>query len=293
MNLTNVFSEDLNCEIQVVRDDLFPFLGGGNKGRKILSIGQEILEKSYTAVVTTGGIHSNHCRATAVFCAEHKIKCTLILHGDRHRFWNDSGNAKIMRMSGANIIFVNEPYDIGITMDQAMQHYIDTGDKPYYLWGGGHNLLGGKAYIDAVAELELSNIDYIFVACGTGSTQAGIMAGLSQYNIPCKVIGVSVARNKQSAEEHVQVFYQKLCENFSIPQLHTTLVLDDYLCGGYEKYNEKLKNISDQSIVKYGFSLDTTYTGKAFWGMQDYILKNNIQGKILFWHTGGIFNFLA
>ena len=288
-----IYQAEINQNITIIRDDLYPFLGGGNKGRKIDSIGQEILAGGYKAVVTTGGIQSNHCRATAVFCAQHQLQCTLVLHGDKDKFLKESGNAKIMRMSGANIVFVNEPSDIGITMNQAMQHYIDSGDKPYYLWGGGHNLLGGKAYIDAIAELELSNIDYIFVACGTGSTQAGIMAGLSQYNIPCKVIGVSVARNKQSAEEHVQVFYQKLCENFSIPQLHTTLVLDDYLCGGYEKYNEKLKSISDQSIVKYGFSLDTTYTGKAFWGMQDYILKNNIQGKILFWHTGGIFNFLA
>ena len=34
--------------------------------------------------------------------------------------------------------------------------------------------------------------------------------------------------------------------------------------------------------------LDPTYTGKAFWGMREYIKKNKIVGKkILFIHTGG------
>lgn len=289
-----IYEPTIKSNITVIRDDLYPFLGGGNKGRKLDSIGQEILEQSYKAVVTTGGIQSNHCRATAVFCAQHHLQCTLVLHGDKDKFLKESGNAKIMRMSGANIIFVDQPKDIGPTMDQAMCIYKDIGLKPYYLWGGGHNLQGGKAYIDAVQQLNSEVlIDYLFVACGTGSTQAGIMAGLSQKNIPCKVIGISVARNQQSAQEHVSNFYNKLCESFSIQGQHETTVLDDYLCGGYEQYNDELKKLSDDSICDYGFALDTTYSGKAFLGMQQYIFKHNLQGNIVFWHTGGIFNFLA
>ena len=37
-----------------------------------------------------------------------------------------------------------------------------------------------------------------------------------------------------------------------------------------------------------GVPLDATYTGKAFWGMCDYIRKTDIRDKnILFLHTGG------
>ncbi|MDM1324951.1 1-aminocyclopropane-1-carboxylate deaminase/D-cysteine desulfhydrase [Acinetobacter pseudolwoffii] len=289
-----IYQAKLKKDITIIRDDLYPFLGGGNKGRKIDSIGKEILTQAYDAVVTTGGIQSNHCRATAVFCAQYKLQCTLVLHGDKDKFLKDSGNAKIMRMSGANIIFVEQAKDIGPTMDQSMGQYEDIGLKPYYLWGGGHNLQGGKAYIDAVQQLNPGLlIDYLFVACGTGSTQAGIMAGLSKRNITSQVIGISVARTKQSAEEHVYNFYNQLCDNFSIERRHETIVLDDYLCGGYEEYNDELKKISDDSILDYGFALDTTYSGKAFWGMQQYILKHSLQGNIVFWHTGGIFNFLA
>ena len=289
-----IYEAETHQNITIIRDDLYPFLGGGNKGRKIDSIGKEILTEAYNAVVTTGGIQSNHCRATAVFCAQYKLQCTLVLHGDKDKFLKESGNAKIMRMSGANIIFVDQPKDIGPTMDQAICQYEDIGLKSYYLWGGGHNLQGGKAYIDAVTQLDQQlEIDYLFVACGTGSTQAGIMAGLSKKNMPCKVIGISVARNQKSAQEHVSNFYNQLCESFSIQRQHETIVLDDYLCGGYEQYNDELKKLSANSICDYGFALDTTYSGKAFLGMQQYVLKHNLQGNILFWHTGGIFNFLA
>jgi len=35
--------------------------------------------------------------------------------------------------------------------------------------------------------------------------------------------------------------------------------------------------------------MDTIYTGKAYWGMKEYIKKNNINNKnILFLHTGGV-----
>ncbi len=42
-------------------------------------------------------------------------------------------------------------------------------------------------------------------------------------------------------------------------------------------------------LIEEGIPLDTTYTGKAFWGgMKEYIKKNKVAGEnILFIHTGG------
>jgi D-cysteine desulfhydrase len=42
-----------------------------------------------------------------------------------------------------------------------------------------------------------------------------------------------------------------------------------------------------------GILLDTTYTGKAFYGMVETINKQSLTGNMLFWHTGGIFNIMA
>lgn len=292
----------LKQNLRIFRDDLYPFLGGGNKGRKMDAIAKDIFLKNANALVTTGGFQSNHCRAVAVFAAQYKLKCTLVLHGSKNEFQKQSGNAKIMRLSGSEIIFVEQASQIGEAMDEAMKQYKVQGFEPYYIWGGGHTYEGGLGYIDAVKELKDYSIennwfpDYIFHASGTGSTQSGILAGLDKYGFDkTKVIGISVGRKSEQATQIVDDFYKELCRHYQIRCLNReSIVLDDYLMGGYGQYNKDLEKLSLNSIKDYGFTLDTCYTGKAFYGMLDFIQENNINTEnILFWHTGGIFNFLA
>lgn len=288
--------------IRVFRDDLYPFLGGGNKGRKMDSIGKDIFMQNANALVTTGGWQSNHCRAVAIFAAQHSFECTLVLHGSIEDFEKQSGNAKIMRLSGAKIVFVANANEISAEMDNAMNEYKAKGLKPYYIWGGGHTIEGGLAYIDAIGELKsycLKNRwepDFIFHASGTGSTQSGIMAGLDKYGfLDTKVIGISVGRKSEQACEIVDNFYKDLCSYHGIKCTNRpTVVLDEYLMGGYGHYNEDLKELSENALKEYGVILDTCYSGKAFYGMMDFVKNNKIENtNILFWHTGGIFNFLA
>src|SRR5690554_5004568 len=207
--------ESISKPLKIFRDDLYPFLGGGNKGRKMDYIAKAIIREKANALVTTGGFQSNHCRAVAVYASQHKMDCTLVLHGSKADFEKQSGNAKIMRLSGANIVFVDEANQIGQAMDDALAIYQRNGLKPYYIWGGGHTLEGGLAYIDAVKELkdycEKNNwiSDYIFHASGTGSTQSGILAGLDKYGFDdTKVIGISVGRKSEPATKIVDDFYK-------------------------------------------------------------------------------------
>lgn len=286
-------------DFYIYRDDLYPFLGGGNKGRKIEYIAKDIIVEKSNAVVTTGGVQSNHCRALAVKSAQMGWACTLVIHGSEEKFNKQNGNSLLMRMSGAKIIFVT-PDQISTAMDDAMKAYRAEGYKPYYVYGGGHTMEGGLAYIEAIEEMQNAcekmkwEPHYIFLASGTGSTQAGIMAGLDKLKLTTKVIGISIGRERLRAEKVVSDFYDDLCTRYFINNTKRDItVVDDYLCGGYGKYNDDIKELSFNSLKKYGFTLDTTYTAKAFYGMQDYINKNKIKGNVLFWHTGGIPNFLA
>ena len=285
---------------RIFRDDIYPFLGGGNKGRKIKYIEKDIILKKCNAVVTTGGIQSNHCRALAILAAKNNWGCTLVIHGNKELFYKEAGNALMMRLSGAEIIFVSAD-KIQETMDQVMLDYFSSGSSPYYVWGGGHTLEGGKAYIDAIEDVYDYSIennwepDYIFLASGTGSTQAGIISGLDKMNFDTQVIGISIARNRKRAEEVVSLFCNKLEVAFNIKSLKKDIiVLDDYLCGGYEKYDSNIDKVTENALSNYGFLLDHTYSGKAFYGMLDFIKVNNItNNNILFWHTGGVFNYLS
>ena len=72
--------------IMVVRDDIFPIIGGGSKARKAVAYEMFLRENGYDAVVTCGGIQSNHNRAMALMCARNGWKCHLCIQGTEKRF---------------------------------------------------------------------------------------------------------------------------------------------------------------------------------------------------------------
>ena len=63
-------------------------------------------------------------------------------------------------------------------------------------------------------------------------------------------------------------------------------IKDEYLCGGYGKYNEHIEAVI-REVESKGILLDPCYTGKSLWGMLSEIEKGGICGNILFIHTGG------
>lgn len=290
-----MYIHNIKPNLQVLRDDLFPQFYGGNKARKILNIIREVILNQNNAIVTTGGIQSNHCRVTALACAKYGWKCRLILHGSEQEFHNQKGNALIIKMCGADVQFVN-PQDIGFAMDKAMGDLKNEGYSPYYLYGGGHNKAGVVAYIEAVKELkkefpENHPPDHIFLASGTGSTQAGILLGLERNGWNnTQVHGISVAREKERGIEGIIE-----ATHFVNPLFNTSKIkfYDDFLFGGYGQYSNELKNFTFEIAKRTGIILDTTYTGKAYYGMTELIKRNNLKGNILFWNTGGLLNVMA
>lgn len=289
-----------DVELTVVRDDLFPSIGGGNKGRKAVYYEHSMLTGGYNACVTTGGIQSNHNRAIALMCAKNGWRCHLVYHGTRERFASEKGNALLVRNSGASIEFVGAD-QIGPAMDTAMARLSAEGYKPMYIHGGGHDLPGGMALVDAVKELKTQSDccgykpDYIFHASGTGSTQAGIAVGLDIVGwSDVKLIGISVARQKERGTQVVEDFANMLAMHYSLNKDYRGQINfnTDYLCGGYEQFTPEMAEYLDAVMKETGVMFDTTYSGKAFYGMMDYIEKNNMLGNVLFWHTGGIMNIM-
>ena len=159
---------------------------------------------------------------------------------------------------------------------------------------------GGEAYVQAVSELntycqsENWYPDYIFLATGTGSTHAGILAGLDQHRLDAKVVGVSIARARERAVSVVEEFYRSLKTELGINTISREVtVLDDFLAGGYEAYNQQIQQVVKGLAQGSGVFTDPTYTGKAFWGMIETIRARHLSGRFLFWHTGGLNNLIA
>lgn len=287
--------------VKLVRDDLFPFVGGGSKARKAVAYEQFLVKGGYNAIVTCGGIQSNHNRAMALMCARNGWKCHLCIQGTEERFLNEKGNALCDRLSGAECEFIS-PEDTAVAMNRAMEKLCEEGWKPYYVVGGGHNLPGGTCFVDAVSELKQQcdvlgyKPDYIFHASGTGSTQAGIAVGLDMVGwSDVKLVGISVARQQERGKLVIVDFANMLAEHYGLPQDYDNKILftAEYLMGGYERFVPEMKEYLDVVMKKTGVFFDTTYSGKGLWGMKNEIERLGLQDKkILFWHTGGIMNIM-
>lgn len=291
----NLFKQ---INLYIKNDDLFPLPGGGNKARKLDYILNNDIRNKYNAIVTAGGSQSNHLRVTSLWAAKLGWKLICVIHDNEPYVYE--GNLKIVKLAGAELRFVQKT-EVKEAMDKAMIDLRNEGYNPFYIWGGGHCVEGALAYYEAVKELEEQLIgvkpDFIFIASGTGTTQAGIEIGVRQFIPGCKVIGISVAREKQRGKEAILESMRKLINYLDNPiTMPDDIEFDDNWIGsGYEATYPELIETIQWAAKTEGLILDPTYTGKAFHALKMYV-KNEViktNSNVVFWHTGGLLNLMA
>lgn len=278
--------------IFIKRDDLIPFSFGGNKVRKALLFFRELESQKCDCVVTYGSSSSNHCRIIANLAALKGLRCLIISPDDISKL---TYNYEMMKLFGAEIINCKVT-KVKETINQKMNELTNEGYKPYFIQGGGHGYLGTKAYVQAYEEIrnyEIENkkyFDYIIHTSGTGTTQAGLVCGQLINKDKTQIIGISNARRNPHGEQVVLESVNSYLESIGKERFGLEVInfIDDYVLDGYDSYNDEIIDIIKDVLVREGIPLDVTYTGKGFWGMKEYIKKNNITEKnILFIHTGG------
>jgi len=290
---------DMDIDLRIKRDDLYPMAGGGIKARKIEYIMRDVISEGHDILVTNGGPQSNHARASAVLCAQLGIKCHLVLVLEPEKQYLDSGNVLLMRMSGATMEFCQKD-QLAERMDRAIEYYRSMGHKPLYVWGGGHCPAGTLACIDAANEAQAQcaewEPDFLVAASGTGTTQAGLTIGYAARQT--HVIGVSVARDsgrgREIVRQSVEDFFSRFEDKHFLPVQLEIDFRDDWFEGGYEKTSPELMQTIEQAALA-GILVDPTYSGKALRGMVEMVRRGDIPrgSKVLFWHTGGLMNLQA
>ena len=146
-------SKHLGIDLHVKRDDLVPLAGGGNKARKITGFVDQAVALRCDALVTTGGVQSNHARVAALHAAARGWRCRLILHGESEVLQNPRGNLLLMLLAGAEVTVVC-PDGVSRALETARQELLAEGCRPLVLPGGGHSLIGALAYVEAASELQ-------------------------------------------------------------------------------------------------------------------------------------------
>jgi D-cysteine desulfhydrase len=207
-------------------------------------------------------------------------------------------NSKFMKLFHAEIITV--PVEkVHDTIEEKLKELRKSGFKPYFIPGGGHGNIGTEAYVQCYEEIrkfeeeQKIHFDYIFFASGTGTTHAGLVCGQLMHGDSRKIIGISIARKNPRGRNVVidsihEYLSSKKCAMSEEDIQKQTIFVDDYIGEGYGKQSLEIEKTIRDTMIQHGIPLDSTYTGKAFWGMMQYIKKEQIKEKnILFIHTGG------
>lgn len=281
-----------NNMVYMKREDLLPFSFGGNKARKAMYFLDEIKETKSDCIITYGSSSSNHCRIIANMAASIRMKCIII---SPEEDVGDTFNLQMMDFFGAELIRCPIS-QVSQIIEQTIDAVKAQGYTPYFIMGGGHGILGTKAYIDCFLEIlnfekdKGIHFDYIFHASGTGTTQAGLVCGKILNNSSSEIVGISIARKNPRGKQIVIDSVQEYMMGIGFQQDCSKEVcfLDDYVLDGYGKYNDEINETIKSVLINYGIPLNRVYTGKAFWGMMQFLRQENVENKnILFINTGG------
>lgn len=270
--------------VYVKRDDLIDFAFGGNKVRMAEYIGAVAKERKCTKIITFGSVHSNHVRVMGCLCNYLGIDCDLIILRDSGEA-TIGGNYKLLQqLKGIHLEYCNtdEAHDF-IDSYQTKQE----SEGINYLWvpGGGHMIEAAYGYRDAANEILRQQkalgvrFDAVFLPCGTGTTQAGLIMGLKDTDID--VIGLTVARPADRCKSVITNLLQKVETN---PDEWNVNVLESKI--PYGQTSDDVIETTKALAQKDGLFLDPVYNAKSFWGMTEY-LKANHYKNVLYLNTGG------
>lgn len=289
-------------ELYVMREDLLPFSLGGNKVRIAWEFFKDMKEKGCDTMVAYGNVRSNLCRVIANQCCIEGIPCYIICSMEEEDKTEKTSNSQLMKLLNAHLVFCSKN-KIAETVENLMEQLILEGKRPYYIYGNkygtGNEGIPARAYAKVaslIQEFEIDhhlNFDYIFHASGTGSTQAGLTCGTIVSGEQTQIMGVLISsREYERACSIIRDGMQCWFEDHGIEwkeeyesEIH---LLDAYKKGGYGKYDQDIVECIRNEFAENSLPLDPVYTGKAFWGMQQYLIEHEIKDKkILFLHTGG------
>jgi D-cysteine desulfhydrase family pyridoxal phosphate-dependent enzyme len=291
----------------IKRDDLTGLGLGGNKLRKLEYAFAEARAQGATTIVTVGGPQSNHVRLTTAAASKLGLRTILVLRGEEPTA--ATGNLLIDRVLGAREIhFVGSAgYPTRGELDRVaddkvaeiVERLTGEGEVPYVIPNGCKAIHGALGYAGCMLELIVqlrargTAPDAVVTACGTSSTQTGLLLGSHLYaQGEIDVIGISVATKAEPLTDRID---RQLREACAVLELDTKVrreaitVLDAYVGSGYGVPTEEMSEAVLLIARTEGVLLDPVYTGKAMAGMLDLIRRDYFSADdvVVFLHTGG------
>jgi len=288
--------------LYIKRDDCTGLALGGNKSRKLEFLLGEALKTGATAIISEGGLQSNHVRQTAAAAAKAGLKCHLVL--DRNvpidtPAYRSSGNLLLDRLLGATTHICAAGETRAARIDALILELRAQGEIPFYIPTGGSTAIGALGYASLMIELlqQAKDLGLVFdrlvVASSSGGTQAGLVVGRELAQADVAVMGVDIDGEPDELLTMVQSVANECALKLGLRQgvrPDAYELVRGYAAPGYGLPNPGMIEAVKMMASLEGILLDPVYTGKAMAGLIDMIRKGQF-GKdetVVFIHTGGM-----
>jgi D-cysteine desulfhydrase len=289
--------------LYVKRDDLSSPYYGGNKVRKLEFILPRAKRRGHDTVITYGAVGSNHVVATVIHGERVGIKTIALLPPQPNAAYVRK-NLLLDYAHGAEFAIAGAMSGIPAAFARGMASGFEARRLkfPYVIPPGGSYLWGSLGYVDAALELkeqvdagQLPEPEFIFATYGSGSTAAGLIAGVQLAGLASRVVSVRVVDkpfcNRWILGYHVNRavrFIGRHCPGApvrSVDPREITLI-DDFAGPTYARFTPEGLEAVRKARECDGIKLDGTYTGKTLAAALDFIKRNGLEGRpCLFWNT--------
>jgi D-cysteine desulfhydrase len=259
---------------------------GGNKVRKLAPLLADALRENKRRIVTFGAAGSHHVLCTALYARGLGLDTTAWLSPQPHTPHAE----RVLRCTvaaGVDIVPVSDAID-------ALRFGTRVGRDDYLIGPGGMGVTGTTGYFDAALELQrqvesgaLPEPDWIVLATGSGSTAAGVLAGLAATRLRSRVLGVLSAPNpaiRPIVLAQALAVSRRRRGTLAWAEASARLDFDTSRTGAGYGHPIALGEELAACATNGGLELDPTYTAKAFAGAVD-LQRRAPSSSVLFWNT--------
>ena len=289
-------SRELGVPILLKRDDLTGLGLGGNKLRGLEYILADLREQGCDCLVTGAGPQSNWTLLAALACLRCQVEPHVVCYGEGAP---GEGNMRLHRWLGTDLRFTGDQdrASVDAAMGAVVAGLHAQGRRPYLVPRGGATPLGALGYLRASVELaaQLATLGErpagLWLATGSGGTQAGLVAGAALAGASYRVRGVAVSRPADETRDRVRSLAAGAAALAGGDRARVRIaapdVLDGWIGPGYGVPSPEGQQAARLVAMTEGVFLDDTFGAKAMATLIAECRAGRVHGTQVFLVGGG------
>ncbi len=295
----------LGIDLWMKRDECSGLALGGNKARKLEFVLGAAVAQSATSVVTAGPLTSNHTMMTAAAARRLGLDVHVVLGGTPSHA--ATGNQALTELLGAHVYVTPmdpvHPSLEDLAASRSLCERLTRDTNSTWIPPGATMPASVPGYAACVGEIVGQcdgewPFDAVVAAYGTGSTSAGLLAGLALLGSPTSLYAVAVSA--RAALERFEAASPESLAQAAVDTYRWPITLADspvrieWLRPAGEPGYAVATAASDEAMARFardeGYFLDPTYTAKAAAALMGMCADGRIArgSRVLFVHTGGL-----